>query len=155
MRIGELAGQLRVSADTIRFYERAGWLPSAARRENGYREYQLSDLDHLRLLIDLRSLEIPLEQAAAVASMCHTGHCADTTRELPAVIARQRQEIARRIGRLRSLDARLADLGGHLSGRIAELAMLPTGACCDAAAAVLTAGEGICACCAVATSEAP
>jgi DNA-binding transcriptional MerR regulator len=149
MRIGEVARTLGISADTVRFYERAGWLPSAPRLDNGYREYGDADVEHLRLLIDLRSLEIPLERAAAVARMCHTGHCTDTTRELPALIARQREEIARRIDRLRSLDARLADLGGHLSAPPGELSVLPTGACCDAAAAVLTVGDGTCACCAV------
>jgi DNA-binding transcriptional MerR regulator len=145
-----LAGKLRVSADTVRFYERAGWLPSAPRRANGYREYDDADVEHLRLLIDLRSLDIPLERAAAVATMCHTGHCADTSREMPALIAQQREEIARRIDRLRSLDARLADLGGHLSTRSGELSLLPVGACCETAATVLSVSDGTCACCAVA-----
>lgn len=83
-----------------------------------------------------------------MAAMCHSGHCVETTRELPGLIARQREEIARRIARLRALDDRLADLGGHLSHARSELPMIEIGACCDAAAAVLTAGEGRCACCA-------
>ena len=39
MRIGELARQVGVSTDTVRFYERSGWLPRAARRDNAYRDY--------------------------------------------------------------------------------------------------------------------
>lgn len=35
MRIGELARELGVSTDTLRFYEREGWLPHPARAENG------------------------------------------------------------------------------------------------------------------------
>lgn len=98
MRIGELARSVGVSTDTVRFYEREGLLPRPARRENGYREYTQTDVEHLRLLIDLRSLEVPPQQAAHVATMCHAGHCADTTRELPALVAQQ-------------LDNRLTDLG--------------------------------------------
>jgi DNA-binding transcriptional MerR regulator len=148
MRIGELARALGVSTDTVRFYERAGWLPSARRLANGYREYDDASVEHLRLLIDLRSLEIPLERAAAVATMCHTGHCADTSRELPELIARHRDVIARRINRLRSLDERLADLDRHIAPRSNDLPLVTTGACCDAAGAVLSLSEGRCACCA-------
>ena len=61
MQIGELARRVGVSTDTVRFYERSGWLPRASRRENAYRDYRESDAEHLRLLIDLRRLDIPLE----------------------------------------------------------------------------------------------
>lgn len=148
MRIGELARRTGVPADTLRFYEREGVLPKSARSPNGYREYDEADAEHVRLLVDLRSLEIPLADAAEVARFCHSGHCADAAHELPIVVERQRQAIAERIARLRALDDRLADLAGHLGSR--PLALLPiasAGACCDAAAAVLTAGEGRCACC--------
>lgn len=39
MRIGELAGKTGVAASRIRFYERHGVLPKAARNPNGYRVY--------------------------------------------------------------------------------------------------------------------
>jgi MerR family transcriptional regulator, copper efflux regulator len=147
MRIGELARRTGVPADTLRFYEREGVLPKSARSANGYREYDEADAEHVRLLVDLRSLEIPLADAAEVARFCHSGHCADAAHELPALIERQRQTIAERIARLRSLDDRLADLAGHLGARAVLLPIASAGACCDAAAAVLTAGEGRCACC--------
>ncbi len=64
MRIGELAEAVGVSTDTVRFYERSGWLPRASRRDNAYREYGPADVEHLRLIIDLRRLDLPLEDAA-------------------------------------------------------------------------------------------
>ena len=64
MRIGELADAVGVSTDTVRFYERSGWLPRASRRDNAYREYGHADVEHLRLIIDLRRLDLPLEDAA-------------------------------------------------------------------------------------------
>jgi DNA-binding transcriptional MerR regulator len=78
MRIGQLAERLGVSGDTVRFYERAGWLPSAPRQDNGYRDYREEDVEHLRLLIDLRRMELPLDMAARFAS-CHSGHCDQAT----------------------------------------------------------------------------
>src|SRR5919106_4241908 len=90
MRIGELARQIGVSTDTVRFYERSGWLPQAARRDNDYREYGEPDVEHLRLLIELRRLDLPLEDAARIAGWCHAGHCADTTADLPQLINERR-----------------------------------------------------------------
>ena len=139
MRIGELAGAVGVSTDTVRFYERAGWLPSVARGENGYREYSPADAEHLRLLLDLRHLDIPLAVAADLARSCHTGHCEAMTSALPSVIESQRAAIAERVAGLHALDARLAALSDHLAR---ELPMAGN-ACCDAADAL----TGACGCC--------
>ena len=147
MRIGELARQVGVSTDTVRFYERAGWLPRASRRDNAYREYGEADVEHLRLIIDLRRLDIPLEDAARIAGWCHSGHCAASTSELPRLIEERRAEIADRIAGLQALDARLAGLRGHLGRTGRSLAVLD-GPCCEAADAVVGAVEGGCACCA-------
>ena len=117
MRIGELADAVGVSTDTVRFYERSGWLPRASRRDNAYREYGPADVEHLRLIIDLRRLDLPLEDAARIAGWCHSGHCGDTTAELPRMIEERRLEIADRIAGLQALDARLAGLFGHLHAR--------------------------------------
>ena len=149
MRIGELADRIGVSTDTVRFYERSGWLPRASRRENTYREYGESDVEHLRLLIDLRRLDVPLDDAAKIASWCHSGHCGDSTAELPHLIAERRADVASRIAGLQALDARLASLERHLGVTTRRsLAVVDLGGpCCDAADAVLSSAEGGCACC--------
>ncbi|KRT64329.1 MAG: MerR family transcriptional regulator [Chloroflexi bacterium CSP1-4] len=151
MQIGELARRVGVSTDTVRFYERSGWLPRASRRANAYRDYRESDAEHLRLLIDLRRLDIPLEDAAKIASWCHSGHCADSRTALPSLIALRRADVAERIGRLQELDARLAELERHLALTRPSrpiLAVLDATPCCDAAAAVVGSAEGACTCCA-------
>lgn len=150
MRIGELADRVGVTADTVRFYEREGWLPRPPRRENGYREYHGADVEHLRLLIDLRRLELPLDDAAQIATWCHAGHCASTTEVLPDLLEGRRFEISERIERLRELDLRLADLQGHLrspaQGR--RLAIVDAGGpCCSAAGSIVDVAEGGCSCC--------
>ena len=156
MRIGELARQVGVSTDTVRFYERSGWLPRASRRDNDYREYRKPDVEHLQLLIDLRRLDVPLEDAGKIASWCHSGHCADTTAELPRLIGERRVAIADRIAGLHALDARLAGLERHLTRPRRVLQMADTtGPCCDAADAVLASGEVGCGCCSPVSVEAP
>jgi DNA-binding transcriptional MerR regulator len=148
MRIGELARSVGVSTDTVRFYERSGLLPRAARRDNDYREYGEPDVEHLRLLIELRRLDLPLEDAARIAGWCHAGHCADTTADLPRLIDERRAEIASRIAGLKALDARLVGLGRHLARPRHSLPMLEAGGpCCDAAEAVVGSAEGGCSCC--------
>lgn len=148
MRIGELARQVGVSTDTVRFYERSGWLPRAPRRDNDYRDYGEPDVEHLRLLIDLRRLDVPLGDAGRIASWCHSGHCADATAELPRLIGERRADIADRIAGLQALDARLVTLERHLGRPGRSLAVLDQGGpCCAAADAVVGSAEGACACC--------
>lgn len=133
MRIGDLARTLGVSADTLRFYERSGLLPRPPRSDNGYRDYGPDELERVRLLLDLRRLDLPLDEAARFAGWCQSGHCAETTTELPRVIAGKRAELRARIAGLELLDARLAALERHLT-----LVPLPmageSGPCCGTAA---------------------
>jgi DNA-binding transcriptional MerR regulator len=156
MRIGDLARVLGVSPDTIRFYERQGWLPRPARSDNRYRAYDPADVEHLRLLLELRRLDVPLPDAARLAAWCHAGHCGETTSALPTLIAERRRSVAERIAGLRALDERLARLERHLAttGRRATPRSsgrpLPVVAaaepCCDAAGAVEGLASG-CSCC--------
>ncbi|HET7726695.1 MAG TPA: MerR family transcriptional regulator [Candidatus Limnocylindrales bacterium] len=143
MRIGEVARQVGVSPDTVRFYERAGALPAVGRQDNRYRDYREADVEHLRLLVELRRLGVTLEDAARVASWCHAGHCATTTDALPALIRKRRSDIAARVAALLALDTRLAGLESHLGNR-RILALATDGACCESANAIIGAGS----CCA-------
>ena len=147
MRIGALAESVGVSTDTVRFYERSGWLPRASRRDNAYRDYGPADVEHLRLIIDLRRLDLPLDEAARIAGWCHSGHCGDSAAELPRMIAGRRAEIADRIAGLEALDARLAGLLEPLERPRRSLAVLD-GPCCETAGAVLDIAESGCPCCA-------
>ncbi|HUR16178.1 MAG TPA: MerR family transcriptional regulator [Candidatus Limnocylindrales bacterium] len=115
MRIGELASKLGTTPHTIRFYEKNGLLPAASRAANSYREYDDSDLSRLRLLVGLRSLDLPLGQAAELASLCADGRCEQVSTEARAAIAEKRVELARRMEELTYLDRRLAHLCGELT----------------------------------------
>jgi MerR family copper efflux transcriptional regulator len=114
MRIRELADRIGTTAHAIRFYERKGLLPVPIRGENGYRDYSEEDVSRLRLLIGLRHLDLPLAQAAELATLCAAGRCDEVSVELKGVLADKRVELARRIAELQYLDERL----GHLAGQL-------------------------------------
>ena len=56
MNVSEVARRAGIAPTAVRFYERRGVLPAAARRDNGYRDYTDDDLCRLRLVVSLRSL---------------------------------------------------------------------------------------------------
>ena len=115
MRIRTLADQLGTTPQAIRFYEAHGFLPAPERGPNRYRQYSEVDAERLRLLLGLRQLDLPLEQAAELASMCAAGRCDEVSAELRDVLAEKRAELGRRMNELRFLDRRLAHLQGDLA----------------------------------------
>ena len=112
MRIRSLADRLGTTPHAIRYYERHGFLPAPARTGNRYRQYSDSDADRLRLLLGLRQLDLPLEQAAELAAMCAEGRCDEVSVELRAAIGEKRAELRRRLQEMSYLDRRLAHLEG-------------------------------------------
>ena len=114
MRIGALTDRLGTTPHAIRFYERRGLLPAPTRSDNRYREYSEADAERLRLLIGLRQLDIPLEQAAELATMCAAGRCDEVSDELRGVLTAKRVELARLAEEMRYLDRRMAHLAGQL-----------------------------------------
>lgn len=114
MRIGELAERVGTTPHSVRFYERLGLLPAPQRTESGYRDYTEQDASRLRLLIGLRQLDLPLEQAAELATLCSEGRCDEVSDELRVALREKRIELERRMDELRYLDRRLAHLAGQL-----------------------------------------
>jgi DNA-binding transcriptional MerR regulator len=114
MRIGILAERLGTTPHAIRFYERRGLLPAPPRGDNQYREYGEADAERLRILIGLRKLDIPLDQAAELATMCAAGRCDEVSDELRTLLTEKRKELARRVTEMRFLDQRMAHLADQL-----------------------------------------
>jgi len=115
MQIGTLARRLGTTPDTIRFYERRGLLPRPERAPNGYRDYQSLDVERLRLLMGLRHLDLPLDQAAELSGLCAAGRCDEVSAELKVAIGAKRADLRRRMDELTYLDGQLAHLEGGLA----------------------------------------
>jgi MerR family mercuric resistance operon transcriptional regulator/MerR family copper efflux transcriptional regulator len=107
MKIGEVANQAGVTVDTVRFYERVGVLPPAARTESGYRDYQPDTVDRIRLTRELQAIGFTLNDAVAALAAHDAGGatCESERWRLQAVLDR--------------VDARLAELT-ELRSRIVQ-----------------------------------
>jgi DNA-binding transcriptional MerR regulator len=127
MRIGTLARRLGITPHAIRFYEQRGLLPEPGRGTNRYREYTEADGERLRLLVGLRQLDIPLEQAAELAAMCAAGRCDEASAELRTLLTEKRRELRRRMSEMRFLDERMAHLGGQLDRGAAPRSLIGVG----------------------------
>jgi len=75
MNVSEIARRAGIAPTAVRFYERRGVLPVAARRDNGYREYTDEDLCQLGLVVSLRSLGLDVATAGNLAKQCVAGEC--------------------------------------------------------------------------------
>jgi MerR family copper efflux transcriptional regulator len=69
MTIGRLAKQAGVNIDTIRYYERNGLIPEAARRASGYREYEAADVRRLRFIVRAKELGFTLAEIGELLSL--------------------------------------------------------------------------------------
>lgn len=62
MKIGEVAAASGVSPRMIRHYEKIGLIPSAPRRDTGYRDYGQRELHTLRFIGRARDVGFPIEE---------------------------------------------------------------------------------------------
>jgi len=69
MKIGEFAKLAGVGPSKVRFYEARGLLPSASRRENGYRNYGPGDLKRLLRIKRAQALGFSLDEIAAFLAL--------------------------------------------------------------------------------------
>jgi len=112
MRIKEFAHQTNLSAKTIRYYEEIGLLPPPNRLENGYRDYEETDVHRVRFVSGARSLDFSLDDIGEILDL-------RDQREAPCrvvldLIEEKANEISRRIAELQRMETELREL--HLLG---------------------------------------
>ena len=116
MRIGEVASQAGVTVDTVRFYERVGVLPRAARTESGYRDYAPETVERIQLTRELQAIGFTLNDAVDALAAHDAGGatCASERWRLDAVLARVDAKLAE-LSELREriVEAQEACAGGH------------------------------------------
>ena len=117
LRVAELAAAASVSADTIRYYERAGLLPAPPRSPSGYRAYGPEAVDRLKFIQGAQRLGLRLRDIADLLAVRDTGVC-------PCEPA---EELLRR--RLTELDAEMARLAALRAEMAAMADALPSADC--------------------------
>ncbi len=108
MRIHELARRVGVSAKTIRYYEQIGVLPPPRRAANGYRTYDESDVERLRLVVGARRLDLSLDEIKEVIALRERGEPPCSV--LLVRLEEKADEIAIRIRALQELEKTLREL---------------------------------------------
>jgi DNA-binding transcriptional MerR regulator len=108
MRIGELAAEAGVTTKAIRYYERIGVLPTAARTEAGYREYDSGTLARLRFVGAAQAVGLRLGEIREVIAFRDRGEA--PCGHVLELIGRRAGEIGARIEELDRLRAELVAL---------------------------------------------
>ncbi len=107
MRIGELAKQVGVTPDTIRYYEREGLLPPAERTPSGYRDYGPEVLDDLRFIKKAQALGLKLSDVREVLEISSGGK--PPCEHVRATVSARLVEVEERLRELRALRATLRE----------------------------------------------
>jgi DNA-binding transcriptional MerR regulator len=108
MRIGEVAQLTGLEASAIRYYETRGIVPEPSRNAAGYRSYGDTDVDLLRFVLRLRSLELPLDDVREIVRLRTDGQAPCT--QVRDAITREAAFIDQRIDDLTKLRAELSRL---------------------------------------------
>jgi Cd(II)/Pb(II)-responsive transcriptional regulator len=105
MKIGELARATLTPLQTIRFYEREGLLPRAARTEANYRIYDQQHVERLTFIRHCRTLDMALDEIRTLLRFKASPqqNCAGVNELLDDHIG----HVAQRIRELRSLEKQL------------------------------------------------
>lgn len=106
LRIGEVVARTGLSADALRYYERAGLL-SPHRDSGGRRRYDSDCLHLLDVLLCLRRTGMPVRDVREFADLVRTG--AGTVPQRVALLADHRQVVVAHIDSLRRDLARIED----------------------------------------------
>ena len=92
MRTSELAGQVGVNTETLRYYERRGLLTEPPRTPGGHRDYPVSALRMLRFVKRAQELGFTLDEIGQLLHL-DSDQCAGARR----LAERRRDELAARI----------------------------------------------------------
>lgn len=106
---GDLSRKTGATPRAIRFYEQSGLMTAHARDAAGRRRYTEADLERLRLINDLRDLDLSLEDIKQLLTIRDSVQSApELGNRLSSVIAEQLERTQKRLLALRRLREELA-----------------------------------------------
>ena len=114
MQVGELAERAGVSVRSIRHYEGAGLL-QAARRPNGYREFDERAVERVRTIRDLIDTGFTVEEITSLASCLDGTDCEERCSARTAALYR------RKLVKIEAQQRTLAQLRQRIEARLARL----------------------------------
>ncbi len=108
MRIGEIAQKVHVSRSLIRYYERVGVLPPAARDCFGYRCYEACDLARIELITGARRLGCSFSEIKILLDIQAMQNAPPVN--VLELLAQREVEVGKEMDRLREIQMELARL---------------------------------------------
>lgn len=95
MKIAEVSEKYGLSADTLRYYERVGLLPSVTRTESGIREFSEVDIKRVEFIKCMRSAGLPVEVLTEYIALVQQGDSTIVARK--AILSEQRELLQARM----------------------------------------------------------
>jgi DNA-binding transcriptional MerR regulator len=95
MKIGEVSERYEISADTLRYYERVGLIPSVNRNNGGIREYNDIDLKRVEFIKCMRNAGLPIDVLIEYISLVQQGD--QTIQFRKEILTEQRRQLAARM----------------------------------------------------------
>ena len=105
MTIAEVSKKYEISADTLRYYERIGLIPSVRRKENGIRDYSDTDCGWVEFIKCMRGAGIQVEALIEYVSLFQQGD--GTQEDRKQILLEQREQLAARMEDMKQTLARL------------------------------------------------
>ncbi len=114
MKIGDVAEATRTPVETIRYYEREGLLPEAARSDGNYRIYGIEQVERLAFIRHCRALDMTLTDIRQLLRFkdAPATHCD----AVDALLDKHIDHVAARMRELRGLAKQLKALREQCAG---------------------------------------
>lgn len=109
MKIGEASAASGVSERMIRHYEKIGLIPPASRRDSGYRDYDLRDVNTLSFIRRARDLGFPIDEIGKLLALWQDrGRASAEVKQLALARAAELDRKARQLDEMRNALEHLA-----------------------------------------------
>lgn len=105
MTITEASQKFQISADTLRYYERIGLIPTVNRHSNGNRDYTPEDCNWVHFIKCMRSAGLSIEVLIEYVTMFQQGNSTIIARK--ELLVEQRRQLAEKIEEMQSVLNRL------------------------------------------------
>ena len=128
MTIKEVCERFDLTADTLRYYERAGAIPQVSRTAGGQRFYAEEDLEWVHNAVCMRNAGMSVEAIAEYVRLYRLGD--DTLAERRELLCRERERLRARMneleGALRLLDYKISRYEAALETGVLSWDELPS-----------------------------
>ena len=114
MKIGEASAASGVSQRMIRHYEKIGLMPPAARRDSGYRDYDMRDLHTLKFIGRARDAGFPIEEIRQLLALWNDRD--RSSADVKALALARAAELRRKAKELDAMRRTLEELAARCHG---------------------------------------